>query len=319
MGIKLNQLRIFREVARHNFNVSNAAEALYTSQPAVSAQIAALEEALGLMLFVRRGKRFLGLTAAGKMLLAKCETILNEVTNLKRMAEDFREEEKGALVIATTHTQARYRLPPVLAVFMQRYPQIQLRVRQGSPEQIIEALLNEAVDLSIITEQAPDDEKLLFLPCYRWNRLIVVPCGHPLTACTPLRIEALSQYPLVTYDFVFSKHSSIGEAFAKHGITPNVVLTATDAEVIKTYVRSGFGVGIIAGMGYDAKQDGDLVPIDGSHLFEASTTMIAIRKNTHLRRYMYAFIELFASHLKKEVVQAALEGKAYFTPSAEIL
>jgi LysR family cys regulon transcriptional activator len=319
MDIKLNQLRIFREVVRHNFNVSNAAEALYTSQPAVSAQIAALEDALGLTLFVRKGKRFLGLTEAGTILLEKCESILNEVANFKQMAVDFQQEEKGALIIATTHTQARYRLPPILSAFIQRYPEIHLRVRQGSPDQITEALLNEEVDLSIITEQIYFSDKLVFLPCYRWNRLAVVPKDHPLANRTKPSIEELSHYPLVTYDFVFSKHSAIQEAFTKHGLTPQIVLTATDAEVIKTYVRTGFGVGIIAKMAYDPKMDTDLVPLDISQFFEPSMTMIALRKNMYLRSYMYPFIELFAPHLTKEVVKAAMSGKAYFTPTAEIL
>jgi LysR family cys regulon transcriptional activator len=307
--MKLQQLRYICEVARHNLNLSNAAEALFTSQPGISKQVRSLEEELGVDIFVRHGKRVVAVTEPGKAILEIAQRMLKDVENLKQVGEEFTEEDKGHLTIATTHTQARYALPHVIQRFTKRYPGVRLSLRQGSPTQISELVTSGEADIAIATEAIELYEDLVMLPCYEWNRCVLVPPGHPLLKAKKLTLEAIVSFPIITYDFAFTGRSRINQAFADKGLTPNVVLTAIDADVIKTYVELGLGIGIVAMMAYDPKRDTHLRAMDASHLFEPSTTRIGIRKNSYLRGYTYEFIEMFAPHLTRKVVDDAMHTK----------
>lgn len=307
--MKLQQLRYICEVTRHNLNLSNAAEALFTSQPGISKQIRSLEEELGVDIFVRHGKRVVAVTEPGKAILDIAQRVLKDVENLRQVGEEFTEEDRGHLTIATTHTQARYALPHVIQRFTKRYPGVRLSLRQGSPTQISELVTSGEADIAIATEAIELYEDLVMLPCYEWNRCVLVPPGHPLLKAKKLTLEAMASFPIITYDFAFTGRSRINQAFAGKGLTPNVVLTAIDADVIKTYVELGLGIGIVAMMAYDPKRDTHLRAMDASHLFEPSTTRIGIRKNSYLRGYTYEFIEMFAPHLTRKVVDDAMHTK----------
>ncbi len=307
--MKLQQLRYIWELSRHRLNVSATAERLYTSQPGISKQVRLLEEELGLQIFVRSGKHLTEITPEGQAIVEAAGRILAEVENIERIAADHADESSGSLSIATTHTQARYALPPVIRRFIERYPGVSLQMQQGTPEQIAEMADNRRVDFAIATEALERFSGLVMLPCYRWNRCVVVPRGHPLTE-TELTLQELARHPIVTYVFGFTGRSQLDEAFRREGLEPNVVFTAVDADVIKTYVRLGLGVGIIAHMAYDPRIDGDLVALEAKHLFAASTTKIGFRRGTYLRRYMYDFIELFAPHLTREVVDRACRARS---------
>jgi LysR family cys regulon transcriptional activator len=307
--MKLQQLRYICEVVRHNLNLSNAAEALFTSQPGISKQIRSLEEELGVDIFVRHGKRVVAVTEPGKAILEIAQRMLKDVENLRQVGEEFTEEDKGRLTIATTHTQARYALPHVIQRFTKRYPGVRLSLRQGSPTQISELVTSGEADIAIATEAIELYEDLVMLPCYQWNRCVLVPPGHPLLKAKKLTLEAIVSFPIITYDFAFTGRSRINQAFADKSLTPNVVLTAIDADVIKTYVELGLGIGIVAMMAYDPRRDTHLRAMDASHLFEPSTTRIGIRKNSYLRGYTYEFIEMFAPHLTRKVVDAAMHTK----------
>lgn len=307
--MKLQQLRYICEVARHNLNLSNAAEALFTSQPGISKQIRSLEDELGVDIFVRHGKRVVAVTEPGKAILEIAQRVLKDVENLRQVGEEFTEEDNGHLTIATTHTQARYALPQVIQRFTKRYPGVRLSLRQGSPTQISELVTSGEADIAIATEAIELYEDLVMLPCYEWNRCVLAPPGHPLLKAKKLTLEAMAKFPIITYDFAFTGRSKMNQAFADKGLTPNVVLTAIDADVIKTYVELGLGIGIVAMMAYDPKRDTHLRAMDASHLFESSTTRIGIRKNSYLRGYTYEFIEMFASHLTRKVVDGAMHTK----------
>ena len=303
--MKLQQLRYVWEVSRHGLNVSATAQSLFTSQPGISKQIRLLEDELGIEIFARSGKHLTHVTPAGQEVIAKAGEILSQVNNIKRVAEEYREEKRGQLSIATTHTQARYALPEVIDQFIADYPGVSLHMHQGTPQQIAELASDGQVDFAIATEGLEHFSDLIMLPCYSWNRCVVVPKGHPLTLASTLSLEQVAAHRLVTYVFGFTGRSKLDEAFDRAGLEPRVVFTATDADVIKTYVRLGLGIGIMARMAFDPLQDKDLVAIDASHLFAPSTTMIAFRRGTFLRTYMYDFMELFAPHLTKAQVQAA--------------
>lgn len=303
--MKLQQLRYIWEVARHELNVSATAESLYTSQPGISKQIRLLEEELGLQIFDRSGKHLSAVTPAGAAIIEIAGRILAEVENIRRLAQEHTDRNRGSISIATTHTQARYALPPVIKAFIGRYPEVALHMHQGTPLQISELAVNRQVDFAIATEALELFEDLIMLPCYRWNRSIVVPRGHPLAGMSPVTLEAVAEYPIVTYVFGFTGRSQLDQAFNRRGLEPRVVFTAVDADVIKTYVRLGLGIGIIAAMAYDPKADSDLVAIDASDLFDASVTKIGFRRGTFLRSYMYDFIELFAPHLTRAIVERA--------------
>lgn len=304
--MKLQQLRYIWEVSRHDLNVSATAELLYTSQPGVSKQIRLLEDELGVQIFQRTGKHLTDVTPAGKGIIALAGGIMAEVDNIKRIAQEYSDPKRGSLTLATTHTQARYVLPGVVQAFVQKYPEVALHMHQGTPLQIAELAAEHAVDFAIATEAMEHFEDLVMLPCYRWNRSVIVPRGHPLCQVEPLTLEAIAQFPLVTYIFGFTGRSQLDHAFQTHGLTPRVAFTAVDADVIKTYVRLGLGVGIVATLAMDARLDTDLVAIDASHLFEASVTKIGFRRGSFLRGYMFEFMRLFAPHLTHDFVERAL-------------
>ena len=303
--MKLQQLRYLCAIAKNQLNISAAAESLFTSQPGVSKQVRLLEDELGVELFNRNGKHLTHITPVGRHIIARAEAILREVRNIQILAEEFRDDARGTLSIATTHTQARYALPPIIKTFRARYPEVVLQLHQGSPTQIAEMAASGAVDFAIATEAIEEFHDLVMMPCYLWNRCALVPQGHPLTGSTPLTIEALARHPLVTYVFGFTGRSQLDEAFKAARLHPEVAFTATDADVIKTYVRIGLGVGIIARMAWDAEADRDLVALDASHLFAPNTTKIGFRRGTFLRQFQYDFIQLFAPHLTAQVVQTA--------------
>ncbi|QLG88295.1 HTH-type transcriptional regulator CysB [Chitinibacter bivalviorum] len=305
--MKLQQLRYLVEVAKQGLNVSEAAEKLHTSQPGISKQIRLLEDELGVQIFIRNGKRVVDITAPGREILRIAERILMQSQNLKRIGEEFIQVENGSLTIATTHTQARYALPKVIHAFLQRYPKVRLSIKQGSPTQISEMVVDGSADLAIATEGIDHYPELAMLDCYDWNRCIIVPKQHPLTQLNrKLTMQDIAAWPLITYDFAFAGRSKINRAFEEQNLTPNVVLTAIDSDVIKTYVELGLGIGILAGMAFEPERDVGLTAIDASHLFEKSTTHIGMRKDAYLRGYAYDFIALFAPHLSRAVVQEAL-------------
>jgi len=308
--MKLQQLRYLTEIARRGLNVSEAAEALHTSQPGVSKQIRALEDELGVEVFVRHGKRLISVTEPGKAVIAIAERILAEAANLKRAGAEFANDKIGTLTIAATHTQARYLLPKAVAAFKQRYPQVELHLHQGNPTQICDQVVAGEADLCVATEMIDRYAELVSLPVHQWNRCVVVPPAHPLLKKAPLTLEALAQYPIVTYDFAFANRSLVQKAFENRGLTPNVVLTALDADVIKTYVQLGLGIGILAQMAFDPKRDEPLRALDASHLFESSTTRLGIKRGAYLRRYAYEFIEMFAPQLPRSIVERAVTGDA---------
>ncbi len=307
--MNVQQLRYVFEVARRGLNVSEAANALFTSQPGVSKQIRLLEEELGVDIFVRHGKRMTGITEPGRQVLAIAERMLRDMENMRQVGQEFSNEASGSLTIATTHTQARYALPPVIQRFVEAYPNVRLSLRQGSPTQISELVLSGEADIAIATEAIDQYEDLVMLPCYQWNRSVVAPPGHPIFKASPLTLEEIARHPVITYDFAFTGRSEINKAFAARGLSPNVVLTAIDADIIKTYVALGLGIGIVATMAYDERSDTDLRAVDASHLFQSSTTRIGIRRNDYLRGYTYRFIELFAPHLTRKAVDACLHGE----------
>jgi LysR family cys regulon transcriptional activator len=305
--MKLQQLRYLVEVAKQGLNVSEAAEALHTSQPGISKQIRLLEDELGVQVFIRSGKRVVDVTAPGREILKISERILREARNLKRVAEEFVNEEEGDLTIATTHTQARYALPDTIKAFMQRYPGVRLSIKQGSPAQICEMVANGEADIAIATEGIAEFPELVALDCHQWNRSVIVQDHHPLLDIKGnITLADVVRYPIITYDFAFTGRSKINRAFELAGLTPNVVLTAIDTDVIKTYVGLGLGIGLIASMAYDRYRDEGLFAIDASHLFEPSTTRIGVRPDAYLRGYAYGFIERFAPHLTRAVVDAAM-------------
>ena len=305
--MKLQQLRYIWEVSQHGMNVSATAESLYTSQPGISKQIRLLEDELGLPVFARNGKHLTGMTAAGQDIVAMAGEILEKVETIKNVAQEYCDNKKGTLSIATTHTQARYALPAAVETFIKRYPGVSLNIHQGTPNQISDMASRGMVDIAIATEALELYENLVMLPCYQWNRCILVKKDHPLVATRKPTLHEIAKYPIVTYVFGFTGRSRLDEAFDAVKLRPQVVLTAVDADVIKTYVRLGLGIGIIAKMAYNPEQDKDLVPLDASHLFGNSVTQIGLRKDKYLRGYIYEFIELFAPHLTREIIDNAMD------------
>jgi LysR family cys regulon transcriptional activator len=274
----------------------------------VSKQIRALEDELGVQVFVRHGKRLVSVTEPGKAVIAIAERILSEAQNLRRAGEEYANDQLGTLTIATTHTQARYALPRAVAAFKRKYPKVELLIHQGNPTQICEQVIAGEADMAMATEMIAQYPELVSLPVYQWNRCVVVPPKHPLLKA-PLTLERLAEHPIVTYDFAFANRSLVQKAFETRGLKPHVVLSAQDADVIKTYVELGLGVGILAKMAFDPKRDLNLRAIDASHLFESSTTRLGIKRGAYLRRYAYEFIEMFAPQLSRDVVERSVRGE----------
>jgi LysR family transcriptional regulator, cys regulon transcriptional activator len=305
--MKLHQLKYIHEVARQGLSISAAAEALHTSQPGVSKQIQLLEDELKLQIFQRNGKRLTGITEPGRHIVKLAATVMLEMQNIKRVGDEFSKVESGTFTIATTHTQARYKLPAAIMQFIEMYPHVKLNIHQGNPSQVTEQVASGEADIGIATEAISLDERLLCLPCYEWNRCVVVPKGHRLIDSTPLTLAKIANFPLITYDFAFTGSTMVSKVFHDAGVMPNVVLTAIDADVIKTYVSLGLGVGLIANMAYDEERDKDLVRLDCSHLFPSSTTYLGVRKDAFLRGYIYGFIELLSPKFDRRAVDEALK------------
>lgn len=304
--MKLQQLRYLWEVARHNLNVSATAEDLYTSQPGISKQIRLLEDELGLPIFARNGKHLTDITPAGLEIIEAAGRILAEVSNIRQIVQDHKNDSAGSLSIATTHTQARYILPVVVRNFMALYPHVTLDVHQGTPLQIAELAASRKVDFAIATEALDLFRDLVMLPCYRWNHCVIVPRDHPLLARQPLTLTAIAEYPIVTYVLGFTGRAKLDRVFRENNLQPRITLTAFDADVIKTYVKLGLGIGITARLAYDPEGDKELCALDVSHLFPPSITNIGLRRGMFLRGYMYDFLTLFAPHLQRELVEQAL-------------
>jgi LysR family cys regulon transcriptional activator len=309
--LNFQQLRSVREAARRGFNLTDVAASLHTSQPGVSRQIRELEEELGLEIFVRAGKRLTGLTAPGEALLPIVERLLVEADNLKRAGDDFAQQGRGTLRIAATHSQARYALPPAVRDFRGTHPHVALHMHQGSPHQIAQLLIDGSADVGIATEALAHYDELLALPCYSWTHVVVVPPDHELVrGPDALTLQQLTRHPIVTYESGYTGRAHIDQAFAKAGLTPEVVLQAMDADVIKTYVELGLGVGIVAAIAFDESRDTHLRAIDARHLFAANMTRLAVRRGAYLRDYVYDFIAGFAPPLTKVLVQRALQAPA---------
>ena len=295
--MNLQQVRYVREIARRKLNLSAAAAALHTSQPGVSRQVRELESELGVDVFVRQGKRLTALTPAGERVVEIAERLWAEVENLKRVGQEFTRAEHGTFVIAATHMQARYILPPAIKLFTAKYPDVRLSIHQGSPRDLASGVINGEADIAIATETLDRFPELITEPLYRWHHCVVVPKNHPLAREKKLTLARIAAYPLVTYDAAFTGRTALDETFAEANVPINVVLTAIDTDVIKTYVRHGLGVGIIAGVAFDADRDQDLMALDGSKLFPERVTKLAYRKGTYLRGYVKDFIAILSTSL----------------------
>ncbi|MDN3918695.1 CysB family HTH-type transcriptional regulator [Roseateles violae] len=306
--MNFQQLRAVRETPRHGFNLTEVAEALHTSQPGISRQIRELEDELGIPLFVRAGKRLTGLTEPGQKVIAIVERLMHEADNLRRAGDDFARAGRGVLRIAVTHSQARYALPPVVRDFRAAHPEVSLHLQQGSPQQVAQRLLDGEADVGIATEALASYEALVALPCYRWTHAVITPPDHPLAreaaAGRPVSLARLAQFPLITYEPGYTGRAHIDAAFRGAGLQPEIVLSAMDADVIKTYVDLGLGVGIVAAIAYDEERDRHLRALDARHLFADNLTRLAVRRDAYLRDYVYAFIETFAAPLTRELIEA---------------
>ena len=306
--MNLHQFRFVREAVRQNFNLTDAAKALFTSQPGVSKAIIELEEELGIDIFSRHGKRIRGLTEPGRQVLKSVELILQEVEGLKRIGKEFAAQDSGSLTIATTHTQARYSLPAVVQQFSQKFPKVRLSLLQGNPKQVAEMVTNNLADLAIATEAIAEVDGLVSLPCFQWEHMVITPTDHPLLKLKSLTLEDIAAYPLITYDAAFAGRNKIDQAFARRALKPDVVLEAIDADVIKTYVELGMGIGIIAGLAYNAIRDVNLKAIPSGHLFGMNLSRVGLKEGAYLRSYVFTFIELLAPSLTRKMVENALSG-----------
>jgi LysR family cys regulon transcriptional activator len=305
--MNFQQLRIIRETARRNYNLTEVANALYTSQSGVSKHIKDLEDELGVELFVRRGKRLLGMTEPGKEVLVIVERMLMDAANIRRLGEQFAHRDEGGLVVATTHTQARYVLPPIVGRFVGEFPKVHLTLHQGSPKEIVAMLVAGEADIGIATEALEAEPTLASFPFYEWRHAVIVPRDHPLHACgRPIGLADLAAHPIVTYHQDYTGRARIDAAFAKAGLSPDVVMSALDADVIKTYVELGLGVGIIAAMAFVPDREDGLAMLDADGLFPINTTRIAIRRGHYLRGYVYRFIEQCCATLTESAVRAAV-------------
>lgn len=304
--MNFQQLRIIRETARRNFNLTEVGNALFTSQSGVSKHIRDLEDELGIELFIRKGKRLLGLTEPGKELMGIVERILLDAGNIKNLADQFSSRDQGKLTVATTHTQARYILPPVVSRFKRSFPKVHLAIHQAAPGEIVAMLLDGEADIGIATEELGGIAELSAFPYYDWHHAVIVPDGHPLQSVRPLTLEAIAEHPIVTYHEGFTGRSRIDETFANAGLSPDIVMSALDADVIKTYVELGLGVGIIALMAFNPARDKELRLLDSGHLFERNVTQVAVRRGHFLRGFSYRFIEMCSPSLSEATVKEAI-------------
>jgi LysR family cys regulon transcriptional activator len=304
--MNFQQLRIIREAVRCNFNLTEVGNALFTSQSGVSKHIKDLEDELGVELFVRKGKRLLGLTDPGRELLEIVERILLDANNIKNLVEQYSHRDEGQLTVVATHTQARYALPKVITDFKKSFPKVHLKLHQAGPAEIVTLLLSGEADIGVATEALHDVKQLDTFPYYTWHHAVIVPVGHPLEQVQPLTLQALAQYPIVTYHEGLTGRAKIDRAFAEAGVTPDISMSALDSDVIKTYVELGLGIGIVASMSFNAAKDSDLRLLHGDHLFEANTTYIALRRGHYLRSYAYRFIELCSPKLDEASIRAGL-------------
>ena len=291
--MKLQQLRCVYQIVQNDFNISKAAEFLHTSQPGVSKQIQLLEDEVGIKIFQRNGKRLTGLSDAGNDLYKSISEIIREVSNIKNISHEHENDDAGSFTIATTHTQARYKLPKVVEAFVKKYPKIDLNIHQGDPSQVTEKILKGDADVGIATESIGHNANIICIPCYSWNRVLVFPKNHALSSIKEITLQNIASYPMITYDYAFTGSTIVSKVFKEANISPNIMLTAIDADVIKTYVELNLGVGLIAEMAYDKNKDSALESRDVSHLFPTSTTYIGIRKETFVRGFVYEFIKMF--------------------------
>lgn len=307
--MNLHQLRFVREAVRQNYNLTEAAKALFTSQPGVSKAIIELEEELGVDIFTRHGKRIRGLTEPGRAVLKSVELIMQEIDGLKRIGKEFAAQDSGSFTIATTHTQARYALPKVVQAFTQKFPKVRLSLLQGNPKQVVEMVLKDQADIAIATEAIASVDGLVSIPSYQWEHVVVVPPEHPLLKSKSITLEEIAAFPLITYDSAFTGRAKIDQAFSLRNLKPDILLEAIDADVIKTYVELGLGVGIIAGMAYDAERDKGLRAISVGHLFGTNVSRIALKQGAYLRSYVYTFIELLTPTLNRKLIDRVMSGE----------
>ena len=296
--MNLQQFRYVSEVARRGLNVSEAASVLHTSQPGVSKQVRALEEELGTAIFVRKGRRLTAVTDAGREVITAIDRILAEIGNLKAVGEEFAHHARGSLAVGVTHTQARYVLPPVVTAFKKKFPDVKLKLLQGNPRQLAQMVLSGEADMAIATESLAEYPQFVTVPCYQWHHCVVVKTGHALVKAKPLTLEAIAKYPIVTYDSTFAGRSALDRTFAARNLSPEVVMTALDSDVIKSYVSLGLGVGIISSRAFRKGKDEGLVALDCDHLFPVQTTRLAYKRGAYLRGYAVEFIKLLAPHVR---------------------
>ncbi|MFT3730503.1 MAG: CysB family HTH-type transcriptional regulator [Hyphomicrobium sp.] len=309
--MNFQQLRIIRETVRHRYNLTEAANVLFTSQSGVSKHIRDLEEELGVEIFVRHGKRLLGLTEPGKEVFKIVERMLVDAENLTRVVADFSQGNDGLLRVATTHTQARYTLPPVIARFKEAFPDVRLNLQQASPKDLPTILLEGYADIAIATDTLDDHPGIVAFPYHTWDHAVVVPRDHPLTKEKTLSLASIAEWPIITYDEGLTGRRRIDQAFDAAGVTPDISITALDADVIKAYAELGMGVGIIASIAYDSDYDRKLVRLEAPGLFASSTSSIAIRRGRLLRRYAYRFIE----HCNPEITEDAIRSAEVALPT----
>jgi len=301
--VNFQQLKIIREAARCEFNLTEVANTLFTSQSGVSRHIRDLEDELGVEIFIRRGKRLLGMTEPGKALLTIAERILDEAGKVRRLADVFTNETSGILTIATTHTQARYSLPKIIKAFRQLYPNVRLELNQGSPQEIVNMLLAGEADIGIASEMLVNNSSLAAFPWFSWHHALLVPKEHELMQNQPVSLSTLSRYPLITYRQGITGRSRVDRAFQAAGLKPDIVLSAQDSDVVKTYVRLGLGVGILADQACETEENDDLVRVEATHLFDASTVWLGLKRGQLQRNYVWQFLELCNANLSLEEIK----------------
>ena len=306
--MNLHQFRFVQEAVRRNLNLTEVAKSLHTSQPGVSKAIIELEEELGIEIFSRHGKRLKRVTEPGQHVLRSIDVILREVGNLKRIGEQFSAEDSGTLSIATTHTQARYVLPVPVAKLRETYPNVNISLHQGAPAQVAQMVMDEVAEIGIATESLSEYPELVTLPCYEWEHMLVIPKSHPLAGKVRITLEDLAAEPIITYHPSFTGRTRIDKAFAAKGLTPRIALEAIDSDVIKTYVRLGLGVGIVAEMAVKDGLDDDLVARPASQLFGKNVARIAFKRSAYIRHFVYDFAALLSDRLDRNLIMKALDG-----------